>query len=81
MPFLAPCTSAHYTSFFRYFRALAKKTNTGEVRNAASAGIFMNGYRLRIDGTVRGVYKFELKFIAKYTGDREREMTRGPKNE
>ncbi|KAH7725804.1 piwi domain-containing protein [Aphelenchoides avenae] len=59
----------------------AKKTNDGDVKNANGLGIVMNAYSIRLDGTVKEVYKYELKFFIK-RGDREpRELSRGPKND
>ncbi|KAH7725370.1 hypothetical protein AAVH_07166 [Aphelenchoides avenae] len=58
-----------------------KSVEQDPVRNAASADVLVNGYRLRVDGSVRSVYKFELKFFLKYASGREHDLSRGPKNE
>lgn len=50
------------------------------MRNANALGIVMNAYGVRLDGSVNEVHKYELKFITK-RGERERDLTRGPKNE
>ncbi|KAH7725369.1 NRDE-3 protein [Aphelenchoides avenae] len=58
-----------------------KSVEQDPVRNAASADVLVNGYRLRVDGSVRSVYKFELKFFLKYASGREHDLSRGPKND
>ncbi|KAH7722413.1 NRDE-3 protein [Aphelenchoides avenae] len=59
----------------------AKKTNEQEFNNASSVDIVTNAFRLNIDDSVRQVHTCELKFFTKYANGRERDITRGPKND
>lgn len=58
----------------------AKKTDKGGMRNANALDVVMNAYRVKLDSSVKEVYKYELKFVVKYE-EREKDITRGPKNE
>ncbi|KHN81645.1 Uncharacterized protein C16C10.3 [Toxocara canis] len=59
----------------------AKQMDESRLKQVGSIPVLMNGYELDLSKVPDKVYKHELKLIAIRKGNKEKDLTRGPKND